>query len=113
METGDQVGKIAEQKDVTQNKVLRFIFKNKLSVFLLLVAAFIFIWYQIKIITIEKNNEKVKTQLSAKFEFQIDSLKIRNINLTAKVFSWAVRSEMMRGNSEEVNLFFKEFVKEP
>ena len=43
----------------------------------------------------------------------MDSLKVANYKLTSKVFSWAIRSEMLRNNNEQVDQFFLSFIKDP
>lgn len=46
------------------------------------------------------------------FEARIDTLHLEGMELTAKVLSWAIRSEVSRENSEQVNQFFLQFIKE-
>jgi len=40
-------------------------------------------------------------------------LTTKQLMLSSKVFSWAIRSELTRENKEQVNQFFLNFIKEP
>ena len=71
------------------------------------------LWAVIKIQIVENRSLKEKEQLINLYELRMDSLHLSNMELTAKVFSWAIRSEMTRQNMEQVNQFFSGFVKEP
>ncbi len=97
----------------SKKKVLQFLFRNKLTVLLFLALLTLFIWAKVKINSLEKDFALRNEQLIHNYEFKIDSLSVKNIELTSKVFSWAIRSELIRENVEEVNHFFISFIKEP
>lgn len=52
--------------------------------------------------------ENEKQQMKARFE-TIENVHLR---LTAKTFSWAVRSAVMRGNYDQVREYFHDFIRE-
>lgn len=57
--------------------------------------------------------KKEKNLLTEQFTAQKDSLQISDYALITKVFSWAVRSDMMRNNYDQANQYLKQIVKEP
>ncbi len=107
----------------SNNKFLDFLKKNIVAVSLALILIIVLIWYSIKISTIEKQYEEEKTELITesenersalitKYESAKDSLQIRNLESSTKIFSWAVRSELMRNNTENLNQLINAFVQE-
>lgn len=115
METNDkqQVQNAENFEEKKENKILTFVKKYWFVFFLIVVIIIILLWAVIKIQIIENRSLKEKEQLVKLYELRMDSLHLSNMELTAKVFSWAVRSEMNRQNMEQVNQFFSGFVKEP
>ena len=113
MKRSEKMGENLDSRDSGQNKITRLIFRNKFSFFLLIVIAIVFVWYQFKIYSLEQKQLVQKENLINHYEHRIDSLNVGSIGLTTKVFSWAIRSELMRDNIELVNQFFREFVKQP
>ncbi|MDZ4204270.1 MAG: hypothetical protein U1C46_05570 [Bacteroidales bacterium] len=99
--------------EVKENKFRNFIFKHKVAVIFILIAIAVFIWAQVKICNMEKNFSKQKSEIINNYEIKIDSLNLATWQLTSKVFSWAIRSELIRENIEQVNQFFLSFIKEP
>jgi L-lactate utilization protein LutC len=95
------------------SKLVRLISKNKLVSFLCLALIALSAWTFIKISFLEKRYEKQTAELRTKYDREIDSLTTRQLELTSKVFSWAIRSELTRDNKEQVNQFFLNFIKEP
>ena len=84
--------------------------------FLLLLALtllIVFIVFRVKMRNLENEYVVQKNQLVNNYELEIDSLNIANIELTVKTFSWAVRSELMRENMDQVNQLMNTFVQEP
>ena len=92
----------------SENKKRSFIMRHKMTSFLLFVIIVIVLGSFIKmsLMKLDYNKEKLN------YEAQIDSIKVADLELTSKVFSWAVRSELMRNNTEQVNQFFLAFIKE-
>ncbi len=97
----------------SESKVLTFVKKHKFVFSLIVLIIIILLWAVIKIQIIEKRSSIEKEQLVILYEQRMDSLNLSNMELTSKVFSWAIRSEMTRMNMEQVNQFFSAFVKEP
>lgn len=95
----------------TNNKFSHFLNKQKYYLGLILIIIGMLIWNYCKIHSIEKNNEKEKTEIADNYKLQIDSLNITNMQAVAKTFSWAIRGELIRGNKDQINQFFNEFVK--
>ncbi len=96
-----------------ESKILLFVKKHWFVFLLVAVIIIILLWAVIKIQIIEKRSATEKEQLVNLYEQRMDSINLSNKELTSKVFSWAIRSEMTRQNMEQVNQFFSAFVKEP
>ncbi len=111
------------KNDNSNNKFLDFLKKNIVAVSLALILIIVLIWYSVKISAIEEQYEEEKTELVTKsenersalitkYESEKDSLQISNLESSSKIFSWAVRSELMRNNTENLNQLLNAFVKE-
>ncbi len=96
-----------------ENKESGFFKRHWFVISLLAVIVIIILWALIKVEIIQKRSVTEKEQLVALYVNKMDSLMLSNMELTTKVFSWAIRSEMTRQNMEQVNQFFSSFVKEP
>ena len=97
----------------TDNKLLQFLFKAKYYLGLILIILIILIWHYSKIHFLEQNMEKEKLELLNNYKIKLDSLNTVHMKLTAKTFSWAIRSELIRGNKDQINQYFNEFIKTP
>lgn len=82
-----------------------------LVVFLVLLSA-VWIWKTIEINNLKKTAESEKIELQQQASKQLVSTHEEHLKLLAKPFVWAVRSEMMRDNMSQVNLYMSEMVKE-
>lgn len=100
------------EKPSLGSKIAKYLLKHFVTVFFILLALGIFIWAKIEIHDINKNAEEKKIELTTSYEAKIDSIQVAQLQLTAKTFSWALRSELQRGNIEQVKLFFNDFIKE-
>lgn len=111
------------KKDDSTNKFLGFIKKNIIAILLGFILIIVLIWNSVKISLSEKQFEKQKTELNTKFEneksaliakhqTEKDSLQIKNLESDSRIFSWSVRSELMRNNTENLNQLVNAFVKE-
>lgn len=111
------------KNDNSGNKFLDFLKRNIVGVLLALALIIAIAWYSVKIRNTEKQYEKEKTELVtksknerseliSKYESEKDSLQIRNLESSSKIFSWAVRSELIRNNAENLNQLLNAFVKE-
>lgn len=76
----------------------------------LLCVSLIYSFFKVRGLESDFNDRQV--EIVKKYDFKIDSLSVSNITLTAKVFTWAIRSEMTRENMEQVDQFFLNFIKE-
>ncbi len=98
---------------IKQSKFKAFVFKNKVTVFLLLLLIGVFSWGSFKNYRLKAQFEKNKMETEIRDAMRLDSIKSASYELSTKVFSWAIRSEMLRNNTEQVDQFFLSFIKEP
>ncbi|HEX2933812.1 MAG TPA: hypothetical protein VHO72_00520 [Bacteroidales bacterium] len=99
--------------ETTDNKYLQFIYRRKYYLGLILLILIILIWHYSKMHSLQKSTEKERLELVTKYETKLDSLNTVQLQQTAKAFSWAVRSELIRGNKDQINQFFNEFIRTP
>lgn len=97
----------------TNNKLLHFLNKQKYYLTLILIIAILFIWNNSKIRSLEKKSEQEKLEIVDNYKMKLDSLNAANMQLVAKTFSWAIRSELTRGNKDQINQLFNELIKTP
>ena len=109
MKTNQVTNDIPEKQGWFKSLVLR----NKFSVFLLIVLIIVISWGLIKIQMLNNSFSKEKTEIVQNYELKIDSISINRMQLTAKIFTWAVRGELMRENEEQINQYFLDFIKMP
>jgi hypothetical protein len=79
---------------------------------LILLALGIYIWKELAIQDLEMEMEDQRTAMS---EERLEALEARTramLELTALPLAWAVRGEMMRGNLQQIDEYFRDFVKE-
>jgi hypothetical protein len=89
-----------------------FLKKNHISVILFVALILSSIWFTVKINNNSNHFENVKTQLILKYETELDSLQIQHLGFASTVFSWSIRSEILRNNMENLNQLLTVFVKE-
>jgi hypothetical protein len=97
----------------TDNNQKQFLNRAKYYLGLILIIVIILIWHYSKMHFYEKSTENEKLAITNKYELKIDSLNAVHLQLTAKALSWAIRSELIRGNKDQINQFFNEFIKTP
>lgn len=90
-----------------------FFSRSKYYLGLIVIIIALVIWHYSSIYFTEKNTEKEKIEMKNSFGLKLDSLNTTKMQLTAKTFSWAIRSELIRGNKDQINQFFNEFIKTP
>lgn len=95
-----------------KNKLVNFQKNNKVAIVLGVLLLIMFIWFLVQMQINEKQFENEKTQIITKYELERDSLQIKHLELVSKVFSWSVRSELLRNNTENLNQLLTVFVKE-
>ena len=88
-----------------------FLRKNIVPIILLVILIAGFAYFSIKINNSENRFKEEKTQMITKYETEKDSLKITQLEFASTVFSWSVRSELMRNNTENLNQLLTVFVK--
>ncbi|MDD2386692.1 MAG: hypothetical protein PHP52_07895 [Bacteroidales bacterium] len=94
-----------------ENKFIKFILKHKYYVGLILIIFIILVWSLIRIAILKNNFNNQKQEITTRYELKLDSLNSERLLLTATTFSWAIRSELLRDNNDQINQFFNEFVK--
>jgi len=97
----------------TDHKSKSLLSRSKYYLGLLLIVIIILVWHFSKIYLLKKRTETEKVVIINKYEKQLDSLNVYYLQLTAKTFSWALRSELLRGNKDQINQYFNEFIKTP
>lgn len=114
---------MATENNDSTNKFLDLLKKNIVAIVLGLILIIVLIWYSVKMSNSDREFEKHKTELITKSENEKsalitkhknekDSLKINNLESESRIFSWSVRSELMRNNTENLNQLVNAFVRE-
>jgi hypothetical protein len=78
----------------------------------LVLIAGLWIWKAIEVNGVRKEAEQEKERVRQTAVNLITATRAEHLELLAKPFVWAVRSEMLRGNIEGVNLYLQDMVKE-
>lgn len=115
METNDNQtsGNKKNFNEKKESRLKTFVKKHRLVFILIGIIIVTVLWSVIQMKIMEKRSVTEKEQLVKLYMNKMDSLSLSDMELTTKVFSWAIRSEMTRQNMEQVNQFFSSFVKEP
>ncbi len=95
-----------------KEKLVALFKNNKVSTVLILLLLVVFVWFSIKIYINEKKFSNEKTQLITQYESKIDSLQTKHLKFATEVFSWSVRSELLRNNTENLNQLLSVFVRQ-
>jgi hypothetical protein len=90
----------------TRNKILVAI----LGVIVLFSA--LWIWKSVEINTVKKESERREQALKRRADEVLMEADLKYMKLIAKPYVWAIRTEMMRGNIDAVNLYANDMVKE-
>ncbi|WP_374163701.1 hypothetical protein [Arcticibacter sp. MXS-1] len=72
----------------------------------------LWIWKSVEISGIRNASEKEKQNLKEQATSEIAEVHKQHLLLLAKPFVWAVRTELMQGNRNQVNLYLNDMVKE-
>jgi cell division protein FtsL len=99
-------------KETAGNQVVNLMKNNKLSLFLVVCLAVVFIGLTLQNSSERKQFEQEKSALVTAYARQIDSLRIEQITFATEVFSWSVRSELLRNNTENLNQLLTVFVQQ-
>jgi hypothetical protein len=78
---------------------------------LIVVPSGIYLWKQGEISKLKKQHELEITKIKTDANQTIVDINKKNIKTLTRVFSWAVRSEMLRNNMEQVNTYMNDLVK--
>jgi hypothetical protein len=95
-----------------KDKIVDILQNNKVSSVLALLLLIVFVWLFVKIRINERNFQNEKTELINQHSIFIDSLQINHLEFATEVFSWSVRTELIRNNTENINQLLTIFVKE-
>lgn len=77
------------------------------------VPVIIYFAKDIQINNLKKNHQKEISSLQDQARTKVSEMNRDNLISVSRVFSWAVRSEMQRGNAENVGLYMTELVRIP
>lgn len=88
--------------------LLGYLNAHKLPYFFVLLLLAGCIWLLIIRFNEAKEFERAQKQMDARFE----TIANHHLRLTAKTFSWAVRSAIMRENYDQVREYFHDFIRE-
>ena len=91
------------------NLFVKYILNHKLVFSLLFALIVVFIWGQWKISRLEKE----KSELALIHAARMDSLNVENYKTISNIFSWALRSDLMRNNLDQANQYLQNVLKEP
>ncbi|MBC7627402.1 hypothetical protein [Ferruginibacter sp.] len=95
---------------------MNFVKTNKNLLITIIVAlvllSVIWIWKIVEIGNVKKAVEKDRQALKAQAIIKIVQSNEQQLKALAKAYVWAVRTEMMQGNINEVNLFGSDMIKE-
>lgn len=103
-----------KSEEVKGNKFLQMLKKRKhfiAPVILLLALLITILYYNVKISNLETSFSEEKKEYKEMFAEKMDSLMLDNAYDVSWIFSWSVRSEMLRDNKEQVGLLMNQFVK--
>lgn len=112
MEETDREPNQNERQNKFRDKLIAFLKNNKAASILGLLLLIVFIWFSVKLRINERNFNNERTQLITQYESTIDSLQIKHLKFATEVFSWSVRSELLRSNTENLNQLLSVFVRE-
>jgi hypothetical protein len=100
------------EEKTKKNAFSIFLWKHKIPLILLVIIGVLLLYYNLKINSIESSHLEEMNSTIQNYNLQIDSIQIFSLTQTIKVYSWAIRSELIRNNIEQVNQFFLAFIKE-
>ncbi|MFY8187314.1 MAG: hypothetical protein ACOVLC_05085 [Flavobacterium sp.] len=94
------------------SRTLNFLKAHLLSVVLLLLLIVGYAWFSVEKTAQKKQFIQEKSALILEQANTIDSLKMNHLKFATEVFSWSVRSELMRENTENLSQLLTVFVKD-
>ena len=108
----EQLGDFDAVNAPKENRVKKFFLNNKLVILLLILLVFVFAWGQIKLHNATKETDKKIEEINVSYSLKFDSLQLASKERMSKVFSWSVRSELIRENVEQVAVLINNYVQE-
>ncbi|HPI31217.1 MAG TPA: hypothetical protein PLB59_10510 [Bacteroidales bacterium] len=78
---------------------------------MIIIPLVIFLWKQAEIKSLKKNHEARITEITTQANNTIMENNRKNIETLTRVFTWAVRSEMLRQNMEQIDTYMTDLVK--
>lgn len=79
--------------------------------FIVLIAALL-IWKNSEIASLKKESKKKEALIKQRADEVVELAHLNHLKLLAKPYVWAIRTEIMKGNIEAVNLYSNDMVKE-
>ena len=78
---------------------------------MIIIPLVIFLWKQAEIKSLKKNHEARISEITTQANNTIMENNRKNIETLTRVFTWAVRSEMLRQNLEQIDTYMTDLVK--
>lgn len=104
--------KFNSEENPRVSKVKKLFLNNKLVILLSVLLVVVFIRGQIKLNSANKEAAKRLEEINVSYSLKFDSLQLASKERMSKVFSWSVRSEMIRENVEQVAVLINNYVQE-
>lgn len=95
-----------------ESRVKKLLLNNKLVILVLFLLVIVFAWGQIKLNKANRDANKKIEEINVSYNLKFDSLQLASKERMSKVFSWSVRSEMIRENVEQVAVLINNYVQE-
>ncbi|MDO7170674.1 hypothetical protein [Mariniflexile sp. AS56] len=111
MKTTENKPDSIESNTKTPSKIGVFLKKHKYYVLLIVLLMSSIIWHYASMALLRNSFTTEKASIESTYKLKLDSLNSNRLQLTAKTFSWAIRSELLRENTDQVNQFFNDFIK--
>jgi len=91
------------------SRFVKYILDHKLVFSLIFALIVVYFWGQWRYSKLEKQ-QKI---LIESYNKRIDSVQLSDMLLTSKAFSWAVRTDLLRNNPDQIQLYLNNIVREP
>ncbi len=112
---GDNLPSSAEKADKPARRIaLRlFIYTTGTIIFILVLLVLgVYVWKTLAVRSLEQRLEFQETEMARERQQALHVQARDMLRLTALPLAWAVRTEMMRGNLNQIDDYFRDFVKE-
>lgn len=102
---------MTDNKNIPTAKKKRLSFQAIVSIIIICLLIVVYIWNRAETCKLQKQHETELNDIQAKANQTIADINKKNIETLTRVFAWAVRSEMLRNNLDQVNTYMTYLVK--